>query len=102
VTNFEGMDEDESSSDKNGGPKAATMSVSDSCIYVNANSVNSSESLPVSESESVDENMEDEPRSILLSLVKQLTIGMDLHRVTLPTFVLGNFKESSFYFKCIY
>ncbi|KAJ3291174.1 hypothetical protein HDU79_002651 [Rhizoclosmatium sp. JEL0117] len=34
------------------------------------------------------EVLDDEPRSILLSLVSQLTVGMDLHKVTLPTFVL--------------
>ncbi|KAJ3075343.1 hypothetical protein HDU98_008427 [Podochytrium sp. JEL0797] len=45
-----------------------------------------------SPSPSVDEAdmevLDDEPKSILLALVSQLTIGMDLHRVTLPTFVL--------------
>ncbi|KAJ3026958.1 UNVERIFIED_CONTAM: hypothetical protein HDU68_004746 [Siphonaria sp. JEL0065] len=34
------------------------------------------------------EVLDDEPRSILLALVSQLTVGMDLHKVTLPTFVL--------------
>lgn len=34
------------------------------------------------------ENLEEEPRSILLSLISQLTTGMDLHKITLPTFVL--------------
>ncbi|KAI3647177.1 hypothetical protein MP228_007398 [Amoeboaphelidium protococcarum] len=34
------------------------------------------------------EVLDDEPRSILLGLISQLTKGMDLHRVTLPTFVL--------------
>ncbi|KAI9352641.1 hypothetical protein BDR26DRAFT_797421 [Obelidium mucronatum] len=34
------------------------------------------------------EVLDDEPRSILLSLISQLTYGMDLHKVTLPTFVL--------------
>ncbi|KAJ3064849.1 hypothetical protein HDU98_011779 [Podochytrium sp. JEL0797] len=34
------------------------------------------------------EILDDEPRSILMALVSQLTVGMDLHRVTLPTFVL--------------
>ncbi|KAG0226295.1 hypothetical protein BGW41_004226 [Actinomortierella wolfii] len=30
----------------------------------------------------------DEPRSILMGIISQLSKGMDLHRVTLPTFVL--------------
>ncbi|KAJ3402240.1 hypothetical protein HDU80_005261 [Chytriomyces hyalinus] len=34
------------------------------------------------------EVLDEEPRSILLALISQLTIGMDLHRVTLPTFIL--------------
>ncbi|KAI8607397.1 hypothetical protein BC830DRAFT_1073022, partial [Chytriomyces sp. MP71] len=34
------------------------------------------------------EVLADEPKSILLSLVAQLTVGMDLHKVTLPTFIL--------------
>ncbi|KAH8924235.1 Oxysterol-binding protein [Atractiella rhizophila] len=34
------------------------------------------------------EVLDDEPKSILLSLISQLRIGMDLHKVTLPTFVL--------------
>lgn len=34
------------------------------------------------------EVLDEEPRNMLLSLISQLRIGMDLHRVTLPTFVL--------------
>lgn len=34
------------------------------------------------------EVLDDEPRSILMGIIAQLTKGMDLHRVTLPTFVL--------------
>ncbi|RKO90132.1 hypothetical protein BDK51DRAFT_7896, partial [Blyttiomyces helicus] len=34
------------------------------------------------------EVLDDEPRSILLGIIGQLRKGMDLHRVTLPTFVL--------------
>ncbi|KAI8388694.1 uncharacterized protein BYT42DRAFT_631824 [Radiomyces spectabilis] len=34
------------------------------------------------------EELEDSSRSILLGIASQLTKGMDLHRVTLPTFVL--------------
>ncbi|CAG8730701.1 12942_t:CDS:2, partial [Acaulospora morrowiae] len=34
------------------------------------------------------EVLDEEPRSILLGLISQLRKGMDLHRVTLPTFVL--------------
>lgn len=36
----------------------------------------------------VTETLDDEPRSILMALISQLRIGMDLHKVTLPTFVL--------------
>ncbi|KAI8811795.1 hypothetical protein BJ742DRAFT_674460 [Cladochytrium replicatum] len=39
-------------------------------------------------SEVEQEVLDDEPRSILLGLISQLRKGMDLHRVTLPTFVL--------------
>jgi hypothetical protein len=34
------------------------------------------------------EVLDEGPRSILLGLISQLRKGMDLHRVTLPTFVL--------------
>ncbi|KAL1915540.1 uncharacterized protein VTP21DRAFT_6664 [Calcarisporiella thermophila] len=34
------------------------------------------------------EVLDEKPRSILLGLISQLRLGMDLHRVTLPTFVL--------------
>ncbi|KAI9221299.1 oxysterol-binding protein [Blastocladiella britannica] len=34
------------------------------------------------------EVLDDEPRSILMGIISQLTKGTDLHRVTLPTFVL--------------
>jgi len=34
------------------------------------------------------ESLDDEPKSIVLAMVKQLKYGMDLHRVTFPTFVL--------------
>ena len=34
------------------------------------------------------EELDDESGSILLSLIGQLRLGMDLHKVTLPTFVL--------------
>jgi len=34
------------------------------------------------------ENYEDGPKSILFSMLKQITKGMDLHRVVFPTFVL--------------
>lgn len=33
------------------------------------------------------EVLDDEPRNILISLISQLRVGMDLHRVTLPTSV---------------
>lgn len=34
------------------------------------------------------EQLDEEPKSIILSMIKQLKYGMDLHRVTFPTFVL--------------
>jgi len=34
------------------------------------------------------EVLDDEPRSIIIGIISQLRKGMDLHRVTLPTFVL--------------
>lgn len=34
------------------------------------------------------EVLEDESKSILLGIIAQIGKGMDLHRVTLPTFVL--------------
>ncbi|CAJ0902353.1 10378_t:CDS:2 [Entrophospora sp. SA101] len=39
------------------------------------------------------EVLDEEPRSILLGLISQLRKGMDLHRVTLPTFVLEPRKD---------
>ncbi|CAH7688287.1 hypothetical protein PPACK8108_LOCUS23230 [Phakopsora pachyrhizi] len=41
-----------------------------------------------SSQEEDEEVLDEEPRNILLSLISQLRIGMDLHKVTLPTFVL--------------
>lgn len=34
------------------------------------------------------EEVDDEPRSIILALISQLKAGMDLHKVTFPAFVL--------------
>jgi len=34
------------------------------------------------------EALDDEPKNILFGLIRQLKIGMDLHRITFPTFVL--------------
>ena len=34
------------------------------------------------------EDLDDEPKSIILEMIKQLRYGMDLHKVTFPTFVL--------------
>jgi hypothetical protein len=47
-----------------------------------------SEAEPVADPETDTEVLDEGPRSILLSLISQLRKGMDLHRVTLPTFVL--------------
>lgn len=40
------------------------------------------------EQDNDEEVLDEEPKNILLALISQLRIGMDLHRVTLPTFVL--------------
>lgn len=34
------------------------------------------------------EQLDEEPKNIILSMIKQLKYGMDLHRITFPTFVL--------------
>jgi len=34
------------------------------------------------------EQLDDEPKSVILAMIKQLRYGMDLHKVTFPTFVL--------------
>ena len=34
------------------------------------------------------EQLDDEPKNIILEMIKQLRYGMDLHKVTFPTFVL--------------
>lgn len=44
-----------------------------------------------------EEKLDDAPKSILLSMMRQLTTGMDLSRVTLPTFIL---EPRSFLEKC--
>jgi len=46
---------------------------------------------PDSNSNNVDgdqEQLDDEPKNIILEMIKQLRYGMDLHKVTFPTFVL--------------
>jgi len=51
--------------------------------------VPSNQSMKMDDDAEVDKEVLDEAQgNIILSLVKQLTKGMDLHRVTLPTFVL--------------
>ena len=34
------------------------------------------------------EVLDDEPKNVLFAMIRQLKIGMDLHRITFPTFVL--------------
>ena len=34
------------------------------------------------------EVLEDEPKNVLFAMIRQLKVGMDLHRITFPTFVL--------------
>lgn len=36
----------------------------------------------------VSEDIEEEPKSIILEMISQLTIGMDLTKISFPTFVL--------------
>jgi hypothetical protein len=46
-------------------------------------------SLPNSfETDVAQEELAEEPRSIILGMLSQVTKGMDLHRITFPTFVL--------------
>jgi hypothetical protein len=42
----------------------------------------------MSDNEADQEQLDDEPRSIIMAMIKQLKYGMDLHKVTFPTFVL--------------
>jgi hypothetical protein len=42
----------------------------------------------VGEEPDYEEKMDEKPRSLLMSMIKQLKTGMDLSKVTLPTFVL--------------
>jgi hypothetical protein len=36
----------------------------------------------------VTEEMEEEPKSLILEMISQLTVGMDLTKISFPTFVL--------------
>lgn len=46
-------------------------------------------SMPVSaEMDVAQEELAEEPRNIILGMLSQVTKGMDLHRITFPTFVL--------------
>jgi oxysterol-binding protein-related protein 8 len=38
--------------------------------------------------ETSQEALDDEPKNVLFAMIKQLKYGMDLHRITFPTFVL--------------
>lgn len=40
------------------------------------------------ESSSDAENVEEEPKNVILGMISQLKTGMDLHKVPFPTFVL--------------
>ena len=51
----------------------------------------------VGEEPAYEEKIDEKPRSILLAMMKQLKTGMDLSRVTLPTFIL---EPRSFLEKC--
>jgi len=42
----------------------------------------------MADNEESEEQLDDEPKSIILAMIKQLKYGMDLHKVTFPTFVL--------------
>lgn len=44
--------------------------------------------LVVGEEPDYEEKLDEAPKSILLNMMKQLKPGMDLSRVTLPTFIL--------------
>lgn len=47
-----------------------------------------SSSLDFSQVDVQQEDIGEEPRSIILGMLSQVTKGMDLHRITFPTFVL--------------
>jgi len=51
----------------------------------------------VGEEPEYEEKLDEQPKSILLSMMKQLKTGMDLSKVTLPTFIL---EPRSFLEKC--
>mmetsp|Transcript_46234 Transcript_46234/g.92429 ORF Transcript_46234/g.92429 Transcript_46234/m.92429 type:complete len:419 (+) Transcript_46234:212-1468(+) len=56
-----------------------------------------SDDVVLGEEPEYEEKLDEAPKSILLSMMKQLTTGMDLSRVTLPTFIL---EPRSFLEKC--
>jgi hypothetical protein len=51
----------------------------------------------IGEEPDFEEKLDEKPKSILLSMMKQLRTGMDLSKVTLPTFIL---EPRSFLEKC--
>jgi oxysterol-binding protein-related protein 8 len=51
----------------------------------------------IGEEPEYEEKLDDKPKSVLLSMMKQLRTGMDLSKVTLPTFIL---EPRSFLEKC--
>ncbi|KAJ1485643.1 hypothetical protein T484DRAFT_1792671 [Baffinella frigidus] len=56
-----------------------------------------SDDVAVGEEPDYEEKLDEKPRSILMSMIGQLKSGMDLSRVTLPTFIL---EPRSFLEKC--
>lgn len=43
---------------------------------------------PIGVADEEPETLDDEPKNVLFAMIRQLKIGMDLHRITFPTFVL--------------
>jgi len=55
------------------------------------------EEVKMGEEPEYEEKLDDKPKSILMSMIRQLKTGMDLSKVTLPTFIL---EPRSFLEKC--
>ena len=47
-----------------------------------------SDEVGIGEEPDYEEKLDDKPKSIMMSMIKQLKTGMDLSKVTLPTFIL--------------
>ena len=57
----------------------------------------SSSDVVAGEEPEYEEKLDEAPKSILMGMIKQLKVGMDLSRITLPAFIL---EPRSFLEKC--